>query len=310
MGSIRVRPMEARDRSEVAELICVSTNHWYQVRGGPTIFPDGPEATDVYFDVYETLDPGCGLVAENTATGRLAGSCFYHPRERHCSLGIMNVHPNYFGRGVARELLEYIVEYADKNGFGAVRLTSSAMNLDSFSLYNRAGFLPRLVYQDMILDVPQSGFDQTAPEPGRVRPATIDDVAAIGCLETEVSGICREKDYRFAVENRGDVWEILVNEAEGGTLDGFLMSVKHPASRMLGPGVSRTEEQAAALISRSLGRFAGGPVVFLVPALCEGLVQKMYALGAKNCELHFCQVRGEFQPFKGVNMPTFLPETG
>ena len=40
------------------------------------------------------------------------------------------------------------------------------------------------------------------------------------------------------------------------------------------------------------------------------LVQQMYAWGARNCELHFCQVRGEFQPFRGVSLPSFLPETG
>jgi hypothetical protein len=36
----------------------------------------------------------------------------------------------------------------------------------------------------------------------------------------------------------------------------------------------------------------------------------MYDWGARNCELHFCQVRGEFQAFRGISMPSFLPETG
>jgi hypothetical protein len=36
----------------------------------------------------------------------------------------------------------------------------------------------------------------------------------------------------------------------------------------------------------------------------------MYDWGARNCELHLCQVRGEFQPFRGISMPSFLPETG
>lgn len=41
-----------------------------------------------------------------------------------------------------------------------------------------------------------------------------------------------------------------------------------------------------------------------------GLVRKLYELGARNSELHFCQVRGEFQPFRGLSLPSFLPETG
>jgi ribosomal protein S18 acetylase RimI-like enzyme len=302
--------MEAKDRSEVADLICASTNHWYQVRGRPASFPAGPGATDVFFDVYQALDPGCGVVAENIQTGRLTGSCFYHPRPLHCSLGIMNVHPNYFRRGVARALLAYVIDYADRKGSPAVRLTSSAMNLDSFSLYNRAGFVPRCVYQDMIIDVPPSGFTEAVDGSHRVRPATLDDVEQIARLEMEVSGIRRDVDYRFAIANRGQMWEILACEGEAGAIDGFLISVKHPAMCALGPGVMRTEQQAAALVAKALDRHAGGSVLFLVPVLCRDLVRRMYAWGAKNCELHFCQVRGEFQPFAGVNMPAFLPETG
>jgi len=100
MAEYCLRAMEPRDRNEVAELICVSTNYWYQKNRGTPIFSRGPEATEIFFDVYQALDPGCGVVAENPRNGRLMGSCFYHPREHHVSLGIMNVHPNYFGRGV------------------------------------------------------------------------------------------------------------------------------------------------------------------------------------------------------------------
>ena len=152
MEPMRLRPMEPKDRTEVAELICVSINYWYQLHGMPKIFAGGPDATTIFFDVYESLDPGCGAVAQNERTGRLMGSCFFHPREHHVSLGIMNVHPNYFGQGVARALLEHIIDYTEAHGYPALRLTQSALNLDSFSLYTRAGFVPRYAYQDMLLE--------------------------------------------------------------------------------------------------------------------------------------------------------------
>ena len=103
----------------------------------PPIFTGDPAGTELFCSVYEALDPGCCLVAENTRTGRLAGSCFYHPRPTHVSLGIMNVHPNYFGQGVARRLLQAIIEIAAQQN-KPLRLVSSAMNLNSFSLYTRA----------------------------------------------------------------------------------------------------------------------------------------------------------------------------
>ena len=79
---------------------------------------------------------------------------------------------------------------------------------------------------------------------------------------------------------------------------------------MLGPGVMRSEADAAALLAAELDHHKGRTPVFLVPMEKTALVRQVYDWGGRNCEMHFCQVRGEFQPFNGVNMPCFLPETG
>jgi predicted N-acetyltransferase YhbS len=250
------------------------------------------------------------VVAENPRTGRLMGSCFFHPRPHHVSLGILNVHPNYFGQGVARALVEHVIDYTESHGHPALRLVQSAMNLDSFSLYTRTGFVPRYAYQDMIFEVPPSGFSLAVAESEHVRPASGDDVESMAALEMEVSGITREKDYRYLIENQEGFWDALVCSHGDGQLDGFIFSVKHAALSMLGPCVARTQGQAAALVARALDRFAGGAAVFVVPVECDELVGQLYAWGARNCELHLCQVRGQFQPFRGVSMPTYLPETG
>jgi len=306
---MHLRPMEPRDRIEIAELICVSTNYWYQSRGAGPIFAGGPESTVLFFDVYEALDPGCGVVAENPANGRIMGSCFFHPRETHVSLGIMNVHPNYFGRKVARALLKYITDYADANGYPATRLVQSAMNLDSYSLYTRAGFVPRYAYQDMLVKVPAAGIVRCFPGQERVRPATLADVPKLASLEREVAGIAREKDYRFFIENQHGIWAGLVYEGESGQIDGFMFSSKHSGSNMVGPGVARTEQQALALTGTALDRYRGGAAVLLAPVVCYQLVAALYDLGAVNVEIHFCQVRGQYQPFAGISMPVFLPES-
>jgi hypothetical protein len=274
------------------------------------IFVGGPGVTEVFFDVYNALEPGCSVVAENPRTGRLMGSCFYHPRKHHVSLGIMNVHPNYFGLGVGRALLQHIIDYTDQHGYKALRLTQSALNLDSFSLYNRLGFVPRHAYQDMFLAVPPGGMKQSAPGVDRVRPATPADIPGLAELEMEVSGITREEDYRYCIANELGFWHAAVYENPQGGFDGFMISSAHPALNMLGPCVARTEEVAAALILRELDQHRGRSPVFLVPVDRPRLVRLLYDWGARNCELHFCQVRGEFQPFQGINMPTFLPETG
>jgi len=308
MSDIRLRAMEQKDRSAVAELICNSTNAWYKARNGPTIFPRGSESCLLFCDVYEDLDPGCCVIAEDHANGRIAGSCFYHPRETHVSLGIMNAHPDCFGQGVARRLLQFILNIAAGQS-KPVRLVSSAMNLDSFSLYTRAGFTPRQAYQDMFVRVPAAGLTIAHPLSSRVRPARPEDAAAMADLEMELNGVRREKDYRYFTENRRGIWHASVLENPRGTLDGFLVSVNHPASNMLGPGAARGDADAAALILAELNHHAGRSPVFLVPVDRPGLVKQMYDWGARNCELHFHQVLGAWNPLGGVNMPTFMPET-
>src|SRR5262249_37295559 len=178
--------------------------------------------------------------------GRLMGSCFYHPRKHHVSLGIMNVHPNHFGLQVGRALLQHIIAFTERGGYPALRLTASAMNLDSFSLYNRAGFVPRCAFQDMCIKVPPNGMTQTPPGIDRVRPATLADVPAMAALEMDISGITREEDYRYCISNALGFWGVSVYENSSTGIDGFSISSGHPALNMIGPCLARTEKEAAA----------------------------------------------------------------
>ena len=309
MSVVRLRTLVERDRTELAELICVSTNAWYQQYGKPVIFPGGPATTTLFADVYEALDPGCCVVAEDPVSGRLMGSCFFHPRPTHVALGIMNVHPDFFGAGVARALLGHVTALADAQ-HQPVRLVSSAQNLDSFSLYTRAGFVPRCTYQDMYLDVPASGLTVACPGRERVRPARFSDVPELVMLEESISGIRREQDWRFFIANPGDIWGLSVIAGVDGGIDGVLGSVCHPGSTMLGPGVARDDASAAALIHARLDALRGKKPVFLVPCDRGDLVRTLYGWGARNCEIHLLQVRGHAEPLRGVTMPTFMPETG
>lgn len=305
---MELRKMEASDRWEVAELICVSTNYWYQRRGLPPIFPGGPETSVVFFDVYQALDPECGLLAVNPATGRIMGSCFFHPRPTHVSLGIMNVHPNYFGRGVARALLDAIIQYADEARL-PLRLVSSAMNLDSYSLYTRAGLHPRCAFQDMLFSVPEGGLDRAVAGMEHVAEATTDDLPGMVALDREVVGIDRAKDWQYFLENRDGFWHTSVYRDADGRVAGLMASSGSSGCNMIGPGVARTVEQAVALVAAELDRHRGRMPVFLVPVDQPELVRRLYEIGAQNCEMHFSQVRGEAQEIAGIHMPTFLPES-
>ena len=304
--------MRPNEQHDVARLIRESTNCWYEANGRAPIFTGEQSSTMLFCDVYEALDPGCCILAVAKETGQIAASCFYHSRFTHVSIGIMNVHPDHFGKGLARQLLDRIVRLSNEQN-KPMRLVSSAMNLDSFSLYTRGGFVPRQIFQDMTLAIPEEGLAERAiPGIHRVRDAHLDDLQNIVQLEQELCFIERKKDHRFFLENAMNIWNVCVIESEDTKqIDGVLVSVKHPGSTMLGPGFMRSEEDALALIRYQLDQHhRGGQPVWLVPSSCHSLVSELYGWGAKNCELHFGQIRGQWQEPVGVIMPTFMPETG
>ena len=131
MTTIRLRAMEPNEWDEVADLIYDSTNAWCEANGRPRMFTRPKGSTRLFCSVYEDLDPGCCVVAEDSEQGRLAGSCFYHPRPTHVSLGIMNVHPEYFQQGIARRLLGHITDFADENAREDFRSSMSQAARDS-----------------------------------------------------------------------------------------------------------------------------------------------------------------------------------
>lgn len=308
---IVLRPLNDGDRAAYGEMVHASFNAWYWRHGwGRDYFQSTPSEAAVFYDIYNDLTPGRSFAAFDPDSGRLLGACFYHPRERHVSLGIMAVHPSHSGRGIGRALVNAIVRFTDEGGYPSLRLVSSAMNMDSLSLYNRAGLVPRQAYHDMIIAVPPDGLPSRHPACDRVRPATTADVAAMGVLELEVSGIRREPDYRYALRNPRSCLHTAVCVDGSGVPEGWLMAVRHPALNMIGPGVARTEEAAAALICTQLEHFRGQVVLLVVPMDKRRLVETLYGWGARNVETHLFQARGKFQPFAGVNLPSFLPETG
>ncbi|MDP3877522.1 MAG: GNAT family N-acetyltransferase [Methylobacter sp.] len=306
-----LRPLTGDDRKVYVSMLHRSFNTWYGAHGWPSdYFGCTAEQTGIFLDIYNDISPGSSIAAFDAYSGKLMGACFFHPREHHVSLGIMSVHPDYFRQGVGRALVDHIVGFTEANRYAALRLVSSAMNMDSFSLYNRSGFVPRVSYHDMVLPVPLAGLQVGYPLRDQVRAAKLSDIEAMAALEMEVSSISRVGDYRYAIENPRAVLQALVFENGGGAVDGFMISIKHPALNMLGPCVASNEQAALALLLQATERFRGAVPLFVVPMDKREMVETLYQWGARNVETHLFQVRGAFQAFNGVSLPSFLPETG
>lgn len=308
MTTFETRLMRVGDWHEVARLIHSSLNVWNERNRGFPLVSSGWETMLLFPQVYEALDPGCCVLVEETESKRIAGSCFFHPRTTHVALGIMNTHPDFFGQGIASKMLRYIIEEANRRKL-PVRLVSGATNVDSFSLYSRAGFIPTRFFQDMTVKVPEKGFDIDAPPGWTLREATAADIPQMVSLEKELVSIEREKDYHFFLRNDHHIWHTSILVGTDGTLGGYIVSVNDPGSNMLGPGLARDETLAAALVRGELNYHRGCSPIWLVPSGSRKLVDAMYAMGAKNCDLHVSQVLGDYVPETGIVLPTFMPET-
>lgn len=304
-----IRPMLPSEAPQVAQLIFESTNNWYESKGFGAIFSGQSDDCLLFCNVYEDLDPGCCLVAIDDETNAIIGSCFYHPRSTHMSLGVMNADPGSNRKGVAKAMLTEIIEIAKRQRM-TLRLVSSAFNLDSFSLYTKQGFAPYSFYQDMFLDVPETGIPIEPIFGISTRPATFDDVDAIDRQERAIWSTSRKKDWAYFIENRRLIWSVTVAENSNGEILGTLASVNHPGSNLLGPGTATDSSVAKLLIQTQLNQHRDRSPVFLIPSDQPELVRAMYQLGARNCELHVAQSLGPPPEIKGIVFPTFMPETG
>jgi len=314
MSDLIIRVMEHDDWKQVARLIYASTNGWYQDHQNSKIFSCSDDDMQLFCQVYEALDPRCCLIAQNPETKQILGNCFYHPRASHVSLGILNVHPQAFGQGIAGQLLHRVIAVARSRGL-PLRLISSAMNLNSYSLYTKAGFVPRAAYQDMTLDVPTDGMRKIIPvfsakTSGTIRAASLADVPQIVALEKKLNHIERGQDYRYFIQNKLSIWKVSILENAEKQILGFIVSVNHPASTLVGPALAYEPQQIAKLLYHQLNEMPGASPVFLIPVEQSQLVAELYGWGAKNCEIHFHQILGHYSKPLGVSLPTFMPETG
>ena len=274
---MRIRLLHPADWDALAALIHASLSVWYRTHLNIERFGPDSSPLRVIPELYEALDPGCCVVAEEEASGRLMGSVFYHPRETHWAIGIVNSHPDFGGRGVAKQLMQHVILLAQADG-KPVRLVSSAMNLDSFSLYTRLGFVPQMTFQDLKLSVPADGLPPLAPHGLTVRSAIVNDAPRLADLEFRLNGIRREKDFRHFAVNTQHCWHLLVAERADGTVAGCLAAVDHANSQMIGPGIAEDESAAIALLHAMLDtHYRARAILWLVPVQCAALVRQCYA---------------------------------
>jgi ribosomal protein S18 acetylase RimI-like enzyme len=306
---IHLDGLQAAEDAAVASLLQRSLMDWYERNLGQGARFGGSAAPFRRFpELYRHLDPQ-GAIAARSETGELLGVCFHHARETHHSIGIVATSPEAAGRGVARAMVSESIRRAEAAG-KPLRLVSSLMNLDSFSLYTRLGFVPGELYQDLFFRIPAEGFAPaaTAAVPG-LRLARPEDAVAIADFECGLRGIRREGDIAHFLADPQGPWRVWLVEDGAGRLQGYLAAHLDPELPMLGPGAAVDPAAAQALAATALDAQRGREVVLLAPAAQREFIATLYAWGGRNVELHAAQVRGRPAEAAGIAFPTFFPES-
>lgn len=301
--------LHADQHDEVAALLHRSLVNWYETRlGEGHRFGANPTGFRIFPELYAALDPDEAICAKD-ANGKIRGVCFVHSRETHVSIGVVAVDPDFSGRGLARQMMQIAINRGRMQR-KPVRLVSSLMNLDSFSLYTRLGFVPGNLFQDIEIFVSDTGLPQPPPQGvDKIRLASSVEAGRLADLEFNLQRIRREKDYAFFLNSTSGDWQVWVHENEAAELCGFMVSSQNPDWNMIGPGSAVNAQVAQALVWKSLDHRRGKSTVVLAPCSATSLITALYTWGGRNVELHVAQSTEPFEATTGVTFPSFLPES-
>jgi len=160
--SLRLRPGIAAD-APACGAICYSAFASVAERHGfPPDFPSAEVASGILSGLLG--HPGFySVVAEEDGT--IIGSNFLDERSPVAGIGPITVDPTVQNRQIGRTLMNSVLDRAEQQGFGAVRLLQATYHARSLSLYTKLGFESRelvAVMQGDALNLEIAGYSVRA----------------------------------------------------------------------------------------------------------------------------------------------------
>ncbi len=224
--------------------------------------------------------------------GRPLACSFGDERDEVVGIGPVAVAVGQQGRGLGRQVMEALVEHAERDGFRSLRLLQAAYNVQSFALYHRLGFDVRSM---LALVKGRPPADEQPVDD--VRDYTLADLDACDALHRDVMGYGRRNDLEIfatfappvVVERDGQVAGYLTRFLGGET---FVMH-----------GIARDERALRDLIIGTGGASEGDLVVQIPCGQAETLRWAM-ASGFRLMELGSYMVRGDYQQPLGAWIPS------
>ena len=227
-----------------------------------------------------------------TEDGRPLACNFGDERDEVIGVGPVAVAVDQQGRGLGRQVMEALLERAERGGFASVRLLQSAYNMQSFALYHRLGFEVRDALAVLL------GRPSADEEPrDRLREYTAGDLDACDALHREVLGFGRRHDIEFMANMCPPV---LVER--NGQLAGYL--TRFPGEEVfLTHGAARDERALRDLII-GMAKATPAELRFALPTSMAETLRWAMGAGFRLMELNTYMVRGEYEKPMGAWMPS------
>ncbi|MBI2204544.1 MAG: GNAT family N-acetyltransferase [Candidatus Rokubacteria bacterium] len=284
MTDLTLRPFVADDLGTTAHVVYEAFRDVAVRHGFPPVFSSLSGAVNV-LKLFEAFPVIAGTVAEHG--GRVVGAVFLDEGDPIRAVGLVAVDPQAQARGVGRRLMTWALDRAA--GARGVRLVQEAYNAAAMSLYASLGFevkepLARLV-----------GHPAPIAAHGRVRPLTLDDLAACAALNQTIHGIDRSADLRDGITHfRGFGLE------RGGRLRAFTYVL---FGDHLAWGVGETADDVHALLA-GVASAVGGPISLSLPTRQAGLFRWCLSEGFRVEKPLTLMARGEYHEPRGAWFPS------
>ncbi|SNR53394.1 GNAT family N-acetyltransferase [Flavobacterium sp. ov086] len=132
-SKIEIRKVENRDLDFVYKAICELENEELDFEVFATIFHENISNKNNLYLLAENENEGLGFISFHTQN-------LLH----HCGLvGEIQeffIHQNHRGKGIGRQLINEIMQYADQNNLKSIEVTTNRRRVENVLIYENLGF--------------------------------------------------------------------------------------------------------------------------------------------------------------------------
>ncbi|NEW09132.1 GNAT family N-acetyltransferase [Paenibacillus sp. SYP-B3998] len=139
-----MQPLSLQTNNEILVLLALQLAS-YRVEADLIGFDDIPPLKDGIESLREAKETFYGYYVEEVSH-KLVGAISFAREGTVITICRMMVHPDYFRRGIARSLLQYLLGVQQDSGASRFIVSTGTANVPAIQLYESLGFVQRRVF--------------------------------------------------------------------------------------------------------------------------------------------------------------------